>query len=165
MADDREHVAPAQPIPLPIEQMRELLTALRGMVAEAPRAHGLHWLLFQRCPTYPLMCQFTWQEAWMLHTQIALTGLLQQAVEQGNTAPELLHAIAAAIADLFESAHAADRTWEQFLQAVPAARHDPMFMAFSEMERMEGEKLQALRRPAEVVYTALMQELSLLPKR
>lgn len=159
MTDGMEGARPVS-TQLPLAQMQEMLRALRTMAAGAPGAHALHWLIFQEYLHNPIMCHFTWLEAWTLHAQIALLGLLEQAVE-GRTTPEILWGISTAINNMFGGAQAEDRCWDQFLQTTPSARKNPLVQAFDEMQQAEGKQLQALKRPAHVIQMAVAQALSM----
>lgn len=153
--------APATPpaAALPIAQMREILSGLRTAEAEAPRTHALHWLVFQRYQHHPLMWQFTWQEAWAVHAQTALIGLLRMVIDENRATPDILMGVAGAMANLFGALEAAHRTWNRFLQVMPAAAQDPTIKSFMERMRMEVELLHRLNKPAVQVHRAIMQSL------
>lgn len=153
--------SPAPPTPpavaIPTAQMREILAGLRAAEAEAPRTHALHWLVFQEYQHIPLIWQFTWQEAWHVHAKVALMGLLQLAVEQGRVSPDILMGIAGALANFFGAHEAAVRTWNRFLQMMPAARQEPTVRNFNERMRALVELHQKLNRPAVQVHRTIMQ--------
>lgn len=110
----------------PLTEMKRLLESTTPALQVA---HSLHYELLRlpQLAQHPALLRFTHAELWVLHTEIALAGLLTRAL-RGETTPSVLLSIGESLALLGFLVPRADTFWRAFMRS-PAATLMPREVA------------------------------------